>query len=212
MFTVNLADLGRFGARVRLLTIFARPNDPILLRAAGDLMESWERRMEQGNRKGVLAGLDKDGHPAPKPSYRPFNPQPKLTLAQRLGQRANLRRGKYNPGAGANLTTAEYRRLTGPFLAPRKQFSRSITNVESGQYPRHDRAQPFIWTATIAWRDVVSRTGFHFLPVFFDGLPIGRNGPRKRYDLRGVRPVDGEKMRGDFQAWAKLLIRGHFGE
>ncbi len=211
MFTVNLTDLGRFSARVRMLTIFSRPNDPILLRAAEQLMESWERRMEEGNRKGVLAGTDKDGNPAPKPSYRPFNPQKKLTVAQRLGQNPRLRRGKYNPGVGAGLTTAEYRRLTGPFLAPRKQFSRSITNVESGQYRRHDRAQPFIWVATIAWRDVVSRTGYHFLPVFFDGLPIGRNGPRKKYDLRGVRPVDREKMKGDLDAWAKLLIRGHYG-
>jgi len=126
MFTVNLNDLGRFGIRLRRLTIFAHPNDPVLVAAVKELMESWERRLEEGNRKGVLAGLDKDGHPAPKPSYRPVNPK-KLTLSQRLGQRGNLRRGKYNPGVGAGLTTAEYRRLTGPCLAPRKQFSRSIT-------------------------------------------------------------------------------------
>ncbi len=209
MFQVNLADIGRFGARVRLLTIFARPNDPVLVRAVIELLESWERRLEEGNRKGVLAGTDKDGHPAPIPTYRPFNPA-KLTLAQRLGQSARLRRGRYNPGMGANLTTAEYRRLTGPFLAPRKQFSRVVTNVETGH--GRDPARPYVWFATLAWRDVVSRTGFHFLPVFFDGLPIGRNGPIKRYDLRGVRPVDREKMKGDLNAWAKLLIRGHFGE
>jgi len=208
MFSVNLADLGHFAVRVRLLTILARPNDPVLKRAVDDLMGSWQRRLEEGNRTGVLAGRDKDGHPAPTPSYRPINPA-KLTLAQRLGQRANLRRGKYNPGVGAGLTTAEYRRLTGPFLAPRKQFSRSITNVETGHY--RDPNRPFVWIATLAWRDVVSKTGFHFLPVFFNGLPIGRHGPRKQYDLRGVRPVDREKMKGDLNAWAKLLIRGHFG-
>jgi len=207
MFTVNLADLGHFAVRVRRLTIFAQPGDPVLVRAMGDLMKSWERRLEEGNRKGVLAGLDKDGNPAPVPSYRPFNPK-KLTLAQRLGQRANLRRGKYNPGLGAGLTTAEYRRLTGPFLAPRKQFSRSITNVETGH--KRDPDRPYVWIAWAAWRDVVSRNGFHFLPVFFDGLPIGKNGPRKRYDLRGVRPVDRDKMKADLAAWAKLLIRGHY--
>lgn len=65
---------------------------------AGDLMEHWERLMEEGNRRGVLEDrTDKDGNPLLPVTYRPLAAQQraiyagtakpvKLTLEQRLGQ------------------------------------------------------------------------------------------------------------------------------
>ena len=96
-----------------------------------DLLESWERLVEAGNRKGLLAGQDKDGHPAPPLKYRPKGEVRKLTLEQRLGQHPRKGRGKYYGGVGAGLTTAEYRLLDGPRDVPRKQFSRAITNAST---------------------------------------------------------------------------------
>ena len=159
-----------------------------LLKHAKPLMQSIERRISDGNRAGILAGLDKDGNPAPPLSYRPRNARP-MTVGERLGQRENLRRGKY-AGKGSygsfgvmdnnNLTTSAYQQLDGPRLAPRYQYSRSITNfgTHSGRLLNGD------WLAVGAWVEVVSKKGFHFLPVHFDGKPLGKNGPSKRYDLR----------------------------
>ncbi len=216
MFRLNLNDLDRFTIRARRLTIFTNPDDPVLKRAMDDLLKSWERFMEEGNRKGVLAGTDGAGQPAPPLRYRPKGEVRKLTVEQRLGQRPRKRRGefygagKHQSGLNNNLTTTEYRHLDGPRLAPRRQFSRSVTNTAT----THDKDpdERLVWYAELSWVEVVSPSGFHFLPVSFKGLPFGKNGPRVQYDLRGIRPPDQVKMRTAFQKWTKLLIRGHFGE
>ena len=182
-----------------------------VLKYARPLMQSIERRMEEGNRKGILAGLDKDGNPAPALTYRPKNARP-MTVEERLGQRKNLRRGKY-AGTGSyktfgvldnnNLTTKAYRQLDGPRLAPRYQYSRSITNFATSSARLSNGA----WLAVGAWVDVTSKTGYHFLPVHFDGKKLGPNGPSRRYDLRGIRPADMQKIHEDVNNWAKLTIR-----
>jgi len=199
MITIDISDAAltsdRVARRLRSIANFMKYAKP--------LMESIERRIEEGNRKGVLAGLDAAGTPAPPLTYRPVGTPAKLTLAQRLGQRTNSRRGRYSGGTGAGLTTTEYRKLGGKRLAPRDQFSRTITNFATGHYKLDETS----WGAVGGWVEVVSKTGFHFLPVHFNGLPLGRNGPRKRYDLRGVRPADRELIRQDIHSWAKLEIR-----
>ncbi len=175
---------------------------------AGDLMEHWERLVEEGNRRGILEDkTDKDGNPLIPVSYRPIGPKGvKLTVAQRLGQHPRRKRGdfyglgKQQSGLNNNLFTGEYRLLDGPPLAPRRQFSRVITNfqVTSWQVENHGA-----WIVQGEWREVVSKTGYHFLPHLFDGDPP-QPGPR---DLRGVRPNDLVKIRATILPWGKRTVR-----
>ncbi|HMF38319.1 MAG TPA: hypothetical protein VKF17_16870 [Isosphaeraceae bacterium] len=185
---------------------------------AGDLMEHWERLVEEGNRRGVLVDqTDKDGGSLLAVTYRPTAAQKraiyagtakpqKLTASQRLGQNPRLPRGAFygigdhQSGTNNNLTSSEYRRLTGPPLAPRGQFSRVITNFETSSFQIEEHGS---WLVVGGWREVVSRTGYHFLPHLFDGDPP-QPGSR---DLRGVRPKDIEKIRATILPWAKLIVR-----
>ncbi len=190
---------------------------------AKDLMKHWEILMEEGNRRGVLEGTDKDGAPMLAVTYRPTYAQKRAiyagtakpvrpTLAQRLGQPARPRggRGEFfgfgvaSSGLNNNLSSSEYRKLDGPPLAPRRQFSRVITNFETTSFQPQEHGY---WLVTGRWQEVVSATGYRFLPDLFDGNP-----PQVRArDLRGVRPVDLEKMRETILPWAKLTIRELWG-
>jgi hypothetical protein len=207
MMKFDLADCGRFAARIHRLDLTRGDVTPLLL--------NWERQLEEGNRKGVLAGTDKNGVPMIAVTYRPVGtPRKKLTLGERLGQKQNKRRGEYGgtmaAGGGLlannNLMSAAYRQLDGPPLAPRRQFSRVISNAVTGHYP--DMTAPGVYYVELAWGEVVSPKGFHFLPVHFKGLPLGRNGPRITRDLRGVRPDDRVKMIKSLRRWCMLTIRG----
>lgn len=207
MLRFNLADVARFASRLKRLDLTRGDVTPLL--------ENWERQMEDGNRKGVLAGTDGAGNPMIPVTYRPVGPaRKKLTLGERLGQRPNKRRGEYGgigPAQGGllpnnNLTSRAYRQLDGKPLAPRGPFSRVITNAVPGHYP--DVTAKGVYYVELAWGDVVSPSGFHFLVVHFDGLPIGKHGPRIKRDLRGIRPGTKESMLRSFRSWAMLTIRG----
>ncbi len=188
---------------------------------AGPLMKHWERIIEEDNRQGVLSGTDKDGNPAPPLQYRMSYHQRKAlykgtgdlkpikpTIQQRLGQRPNLRRGQY-AGKGNyatwgllennNLTSTAYRKLDGPRLAPRRQFSRVVTNLRTTSFQTEDKN---VWIAQGAWRDVVSPKGVHFLPYHFDG-----SGNNPKYDLRGVRRSGVNDAKAAIIPWAKDVIR-----
>jgi hypothetical protein len=199
MLKFNLDDVARFAARVKRLDLTRGDVEPLL--------ENWGRQLEEGNRKGVLAGLDKDGNAAPPLKYRPKGPSRKLTLEERLGQRPNLRRGRYGglaPASGTllannNLSSSAYRQLDGPRLAPRKQFSRVITNAAPGHYP--DVTHRGIWYVELAWGEVMSPKGVHFLKFHFNGEG------QPPYDLRGIRPNDKEKMLKALRSWCMLTIR-----
>ena len=185
---------------------------------AGDLMEHWERLMEEGNRRGVLVDkTDKDGIPLLPVTYRPTYAQKRAiyagtakparpTLAQRLGQHPRKGRGDFfgfgpaSSGINNNLSSSEYRKLDGPPLAPRRQFSRVITNFETVSFQPQEHGY---WLVTGRWHEVVDVKGRTFLHYLFDGDPP-QPGPR---DLRGVRPVDLAKMRATILPWAKLTIR-----
>lgn len=181
---------------------------------AAPLMVSWMKTIHDDNRRGVLAGLDKDGRPMVPVTYRPRpTAQKRLTAAQRNNPRKGARTGAF-AGLGAhpagtnnNLTSAEYRRLAGPPLAPRGAFSRVITNLQL----RFGRIDSHHWEAVGYWDEVVSTQGLPFLHYHFDGATGGgrnRNVTLPKRDLRGVRQWGRDKVRRSLRAWMIDVIRG----
>jgi hypothetical protein len=169
---------------------------------ATPLMATWMKIITDDNRKGVLAGLDKDGNPMRPVTYRPKGPtvgiKAKSASRFRNNQAANKRGaflgfGPHASGLNNNLSRGEYEQLTGPPLAPRGQFSRVITNLIPDFAPSADGR---VWTAWGAWFDVVSTKGRPFLHYAFG-----------RRDLRGVRPEGRLKARKDAIAWMADQIR-----
>jgi hypothetical protein len=173
---------------------------------ATPLMATWMQIIDDDNRRGVLAGTDKDGVAMKPVAYRPKKPGVKLTVEQRLGQRPNALRGRFaafGSTAGAannNLTSAQYRLLDGPPLAPRRQFSRAITNLLT-DYDDSHRAQGK-WEAWGYWDNVVSATGVPFLKFHFNGE--GHNPTR---DLRGLRPEGRERAKAALRNWSVDMVR-----
>src|SRR5215217_4992333 len=86
------------------------------------LLEDWREILVEDGRKGILAGQDRDGNALKPVTYR--NGQARRTAARR-GNKFGTTTGTPKPsgplasGLHGNLTTAEYRKLTGPPLAPR---------------------------------------------------------------------------------------------
>lgn len=193
---VNLRGLDALIARANALAVGGLD--------ARDLMVTFQRIIEEDNRKGVLAGTDKDGSYMIGVTYRPVGKPKRLTAAQRNGAKGNRKKGTFGgfgpmaAGLHNNLTTSEYRRLAGPPLAPRGKFSRAITNLETDS----DQVGPHEWLAFGFWRDVVDAKGRPFLHYHFNGS--GRNPVR---DLRGVRPEGREKARKAAVAWLSDRIR-----
>jgi hypothetical protein len=168
---------------------------------------SWcSKTIPDDNRKGILAGLDKDGNPMRPVTYRPTVAKPqKPSPQQRNNASVRIKAGTFGglglhaAGLHNNLTSAEYRKLGGPPLAPRGQFSRVITNLTTDYEVSADGR---IWTAFGVWLDVVSTKGVSFLPFHFNGsgrLPV-RN-------LAGVRPDGMALARRQLIAWAADQIR-----
>jgi hypothetical protein len=184
------------------------------------LLVSWTLIMQDDNREKVLAGQDKDGNPLAPVTYRPVEDTEKhidirtasssrLRLGQHHARKRDLLFGGMGPAASGlhnNLTSSEYRRLTGPPLAPRSQFSRAITNLRLGR-PPFPHPSEYVWEAFCFWDEVVSTSGFSFLPVHFNGEPLGRNGPSIRRDLRGVRPEGKQRCRAALREWTIDMIR-----
>jgi hypothetical protein len=193
---VDLSGLDRLTRRVQALGSLD----------ATDLMFTWMKIIEEDNRKGVLAGLDKDGNALRPVTYRPKGPTVKIGARSAARFRNNAVRkghfagfGPHAAGLHNNLTRGEYEQLTGPPLAPRGAFSRVITNLKTGSAPSNDGKT---WTAWGAWVDVVSTKGVPFLGAHFNGagrLPI-RN-------LAGVRPEGIAKARRAAIAWMAGEIR-----
>jgi hypothetical protein len=198
---VDTKGIDRLMARLRKIE---RPD-------IADLALSWMKIIDDDNRKGVLAGLDKDGNPMVPVTYRPKQPGVKLTPEQRLRQNARLSKGRYAPGAGNNLSSAEYRLLDGPPLAPRRQFSRVITNLQTRFSPNTGYLEPNGRLVVEGyWDGIVSRKGAPFMHYHFDGAVGGgrrRNVILPQRDLRGVRPEGREKAKKSLRAWILSIIR-----
>jgi hypothetical protein len=101
------------------------------------------------------------------------------------------------------LTSAEYKLLGGPPLAPRNQFSRVITNYKTD----HANLRPGLWQMTFWWQDVVSTQGTPFLQYHFNGEPLGKNGPSITRDLRGIRPDGQRELMTALDKWSADVFR-----
>jgi hypothetical protein len=192
--TVDTSGLERLRARFDRLV---NPNPE-------PLMVTWMRIIDDDNRKGVLAGLDGDGNPLIPVTYRPVKPGVKLTVEQRLGQTPRKKRGRYaafgsiSEGLYNNLSSSSYRQLDGPPLAPRRQFSRVITNLVT----EFGRVSNNVWEAIGHWNEVLSKKGRPFLMYHFNG-----DGRLPKRDLRGIRRDGVEKARRSARAWMIDQIR-----
>ncbi len=184
MATFDYAGLGRLQDRLQAFV----HTDP------APLLAQWRIIIEEDNRKGILAGLDKDGQPMRPVTYRP---KPAAKTWGKAKQAKHLA-GATSP-AHNNLTSAQYRRLAGPPLAPRGAHSRVITNLLTGS--GWDSAER-VWFAEGAWFDVVSRRGVPFLPYHFHLLPSRL--PKR--DLTGVRPWGRQRALTALVAWGKSLL------
>lgn len=181
---------GGFDALSRKLSRLKDPD-------ASPLMETWEKIIVEDNRKGVLAGTDKDDRPMPPLKYR--GGKGASAKGRKGGARGTVAAGANNPGTGGNLTTAEYQKLTGPRLAPRGANSRVITNLHTGS--GRDPGAANRWFAMGAWLDVVSKRGAKILPAHFSGL-----NRLPRYDLAGVRAWGQKQAREALRQWAGKLL------
>jgi hypothetical protein len=180
------------------------------LRKIGDfdptnLLLTFEQVIEEDNRRGVLAGLDKDGQPLLPVTYRPrgqaVNIRSREAESKRMrnAARGNARRGifaGFGPWASGlhnNLSHEEYLRLAGPPLVPRSAFSRVITNLVTSHIVNYATK---IHKAVGGWKGVVSVTGFPFLKHLF-----------AKRDIRGVRPAGMRKARIAARNYLRELFR-----
>lgn len=190
--TLDLNNLGNTPL-IRRLNQVRRTN-------AAPLMVSWMKILDDGNRRGILAGLDGKGVPLTPVKYRPVGPKKHQIKARKRG------RGAFQ-GIGASMPTSEeYRRMTGPPLAPRGVNSRVITNFAVD----YAQLRINVWQVTYWWHDVVSKRGVPFLGFHFRGATGGgrrHNVTLPVRDLRGVRPDDQAKIQRALQAWMEEQVR-----
>jgi hypothetical protein len=181
-----------------LAKVFSRLENPDLT----FLMVRIEALMTEDHTRSILAGLDKDGIPFRPVTYRPRGVVPGKTKGQGRGARGrflgNRGVGPALQDASGNLTSAAYRKLAGPPLAPRGKSSRIIANfaTRSGFDGRN-------WTAEAALIDVVDRKGRPFMQYHFDGA-----GRLPRRDDRGIRPWGREQIRAAIRAEFTKRLRG----
>jgi hypothetical protein len=188
MAKFDFAALGRLQAK---LAVLAHPDPtPLLLQ--------WREIIKQDNRRGILAGLDKDGKPMPPVTYRPKGSPLHWGARKQAAKVAASATPAHN-----NLTSTQYRHLSGPPLAPRGVNSRVITNLLTQHGYDSSRG---VYFAEGAWREVVSTKGVYFLPYHFAG-----SGNLPKRDLTGIRPWGRQQLVAALQKWGRDLLREHWG-
>ena len=175
------------------------------------LLNLWDKRLAETTHARIDAGLDGRGQPLPAVTYRPKGPP--VTQWTRNDQKRHLagalsiRRGaRVEETAHNNLTSAQYRKLTGPPLAPRGRGSRVHTNLRTEQGYDSSRG---VFYVVAAWFDIVSRKGVPFILAHFMGLDTGRVKLKVR-DLRGIAPADQGGFLDDLEAWGVAHTKATF--
>jgi hypothetical protein len=189
--------------------------DALTNRQAEPLLEEIALLLVEDNRKGVLRGIDGEGVGMPPVTYRTGYRQPTARFRARTSQAFGTTAGTFKGRTrwsdatvakrrtegvlpNNNLTTAAYKRLTGPPLAPRGEQSRVITNHRT-EYGRDGTGRFFVRRF---WKDVVSAKGRAFLRHHFKG-----EGNLPRRDLRGIRPETRAKIRKAVWEFVDLITR-----
>ena len=174
------------------------------------LLSKWERRIADTTHSRIDRGIGGDGQPLPAVTYRPVEGKERkwscadqkrhLSGASPIGGR-RIEETSHN-----NLTSAQYRRLTGPPLAPRGRGSRVHTNLRTQQGYDGSRG---VFFAVAAWFDIVSKKGVPFLMAHFTGADTGRAKLKVR-DLRGIAPADQGGFLDDLEAWGVAHTKATF--
>lgn len=176
----------------------------------GPLMMAWAKVLVEDNRRGVLAGVDGNDQPVKPTSYRQsftqagidkptyvksvFNVQ--TNASWRVNVSGTQSGSGYKPGPLANLTTREYKKQSGPPLAPRGMASRIISNyaIEAVQNEN-------ILGVEGRWYEVVDKKGRSFLPYHFNG---GKHLPMR--NMVGLRRWGKQRARRDLREWINDLM------
>jgi hypothetical protein len=148
----------------------------------------------EGNRRGVLSGLDGFDQPMDPLRYRGGAG---VKTANRQKPHYGTTRYASAGGTGGGLTSSQYRQLTGPRLAPRGEASRVIKNL----HVEVQNPAPGRWVTVAAWHHVVSAKGVDFLKYHFAEDRGKATFPR--YDLRPIRPRDFQFCLNKTAAFAK---------
>lgn len=192
------------------------------------LMQSWANVLVEDNRKGVLAGTDKDDKPVAatiyrnsfaqagydRPTYVKFVPNPFGGVNWQTNITGSQGPG-YKPGSTHNLTTKQYKTLSGPPLAPRGMASRIISNYQT--YAVSGEGGDF--GVEGKWDDVVSKKNVSFLPFHFSGnvvastsaplfgvIGVGRGKNLARRDMAGLRAWGRARARTDLKKWIQEVM------
>lgn len=166
-----------------------------------ELGEALEKILIEDNRRGVLAGLDKDGNPLAPVTYRGSSVKPPTARGgtKKFGKHG----GTFEQRAKAATRSTNYKSLTGPPLAPNGAQSRVITHLVVDSTVVGGNSVE----ATVTWKGVVSAKGVEFLQAHFNGSVVGKQRFKlKVRDLRGVRPWGKQQAKELIRAWANKLI------
>lgn len=159
---------------------------------ATPLMMRFRKIIEDDMRKQTLAGTaGADDHPLPKVTYRP---KPGYR-----GKRHAAARKAARTSTNDNLTTAQYRLLDGPPLAPRRGGSRRTTKYQSAHWYDPGRKT---WVAVGAWIDYVSQKGRDLIDAHIKG---GKGRPPR--DPRGLGRWGQEQKLIALKWWVQESLR-----
>lgn len=201
----------------------------------GPLINAWADVLLEDNRRGVMMGIQGDGSPMKPTKYRNSFTQTGAGKAGDLffnsqGQAFNNYEAAgmfhfgsiggggpgYKPGPDANLKTSQYKKMSGPPLAPRGPASRVISNYRVNILTGQNRIG-----VEGGWDDVVSKKGVPFLTAHFKGvvIPIEKNNVGKtgfnqsfflvdlpQRNLVGLRQWGKTQATKELNAWIKFLM------
>jgi hypothetical protein len=166
------------------------------------LAEAWARIIVEDNRVGVLRGEDAEGYPMLACESRTSNALSASHRSASGGMGAQNASPKLGSGLGTsiqsspNLKSSQYKKLTGPPLAPRGEESRVIANFATQTHFEPGRTR-----VEAAWLDVVSPKGTPFLPFHFEG-----SGRLPQRDLAGIRPWGQAEIFNALENWIEDLL------